>query len=162
MSLSRHFPSTVAGRNYRRRDTPLDPIAALTDESRRNVIPYLFSREDAAAYLGISGFLIDKLRKAGQLATVEIGDRRLYRRCDLEAIADTQVDTGYALRLPQTAGECHQAIARLLDEAGELQAQAETTRYPAYAERRRQAADAYLALARWFRWNAGEEEDAVA
>lgn len=162
MSLSRHFATTVAGRNYRRRDTPLDPIAALTDESRRNVIPYLFSREDAAAYLGISGFLIDKLRKADQLASVEIGDRRLYRRCDLEAIADTQVDTGYRLRLPQTAGECIEAAHACVDEAGTLAVQARTSRYADRTTRLHHAADAYLALARWFRWNAGEEEDAVA
>lgn len=47
--------------------------------------PLLVSTEDAGRLLGVSRRQVYRLWQSGALPSVTIGDRRLFRRCDIEA-----------------------------------------------------------------------------
>lgn len=64
---------------------PAEQTAAdLTLETRPETPPRLLNRKQAAASLNIGVRLLDDLVASGTLKSVRIGDRRLFRPCDLD------------------------------------------------------------------------------
>ena len=134
------------------------PLAATTPPTPIAAEPaYALGLEDAARYLGVSLATMRRLMDDGALPSFNLRGRRMVRRVDVEAMVDDLVAAGYRFPQPRTAGECRIAAEQCAREATELRRQAERTPYPGRAERYRAAAQAYAALATWFRWESGAD-----
>jgi len=86
-----------------------DTVKKSRSAGRPLVHAFLLSRQRAAAALSVSVSTLDGLTASGQLASVRVGGRRLYRPADLQAFTD-------GLPVAERPGQGGSAVSALMKD----------------------------------------------